>query len=63
MGEGWKLAMLQPGNDLTNQKKILRRVIGPQAVGEYDGFIQSEVAKLLEDLSEFTGDPYSLLSR
>jgi cytochrome P450 len=63
MGEGWKLATFQPGFKLTQQRKILRKAIGPQAVASYEEAIQSEIMTLLDNFSGFSGDPYLSLAR
>lgn len=53
----WSLALVQPNSHHSDQRKILRKAIGPQRVGSYDSMIESEVAKLMPKLLSFTGDP------
>ncbi|PVF97216.1 cytochrome P450 [Serendipita vermifera] len=43
----WNTSLLQPSESHSNQRKILRRGIGPQRVGNHDPLIESEVAKLI----------------
>jgi cytochrome P450 len=45
----WSTAFIQPGPSHSNQRKMLRRGIGPQSVGSYDPSIEVEVAKLMEE--------------
>ncbi|PVF97330.1 cytochrome P450 [Serendipita vermifera] len=55
---GWSTAFIQPGPSHSNQRKMLRRGIGPQRVGSYDPTIESEVAKFMQELVSFEGHPY-----
>jgi hypothetical protein len=55
--------MFQPGPKLTRQRKILKRAIGLQAVENYEGIIQSEIMKLQEIFSGFSGDLYPLVAQ
>ncbi|PVF92957.1 cytochrome P450 [Serendipita vermifera] len=57
MGTGWSVSLLQPGHHHTNQRKMLRRGIGPQRIGSYDSWIESSVAKLMPELENFQGNP------
>jgi hypothetical protein len=57
MGWGWDLAFLQPGHHFSTQRKMLRRSLGPQAVGSHDINLESEVAKFMTVLDTFQGHP------
>jgi cytochrome P450 len=57
MAFGWGTPFLQPGPHHSNQRKMLRRGIGPQRVGSYDPIIESEIAKLMTELERFQGNP------
>jgi hypothetical protein len=57
MDHDWWMILAQPGYRLNEQRKVLQKAIGPQAVSEYDGFIQDENSSLIEELSGFSGDP------
>jgi cytochrome P450 len=60
---GWFMALLQPGPTLTEQRKVLRKAIGPQTAQEYDWMIQRESKQLIQSLSGFIGDPLPKLVR
>ncbi|PVF92956.1 cytochrome P450 [Serendipita vermifera] len=53
----WSIPVLQPGAPLANQRKMLRRGIGPQRIGSYDHLVESSVAKLMAELETFQGNP------
>jgi cytochrome P450 len=57
MGWKWLTTLLQPGPNHLSQRKMLRRAIGPQRVGSHDPLIESDVAKLMNVLSTFQGNP------
>jgi hypothetical protein len=57
MGWGWDLAFLQPGHQFSTQRKMLRRSLGPQAVGSHDTHLESEVVKFMTVLDTFQGHP------
>lgn len=61
MGWDWDLAFIQPGPHHSNQRKMLRRVIGPQTVGQHDPLIESTVAKFMTVLETFQGNPNDLV--
>jgi hypothetical protein len=53
----WRLPMLQPGQIHQDQRKLLRRVIGPQELSKHQHLVASEVHALLSDLNGFSGEP------
>ncbi|PVF97212.1 cytochrome P450 [Serendipita vermifera] len=57
MGWNWLTTLLQPGPSHLNQRKMLRRAIGPQRVGTHDTLIESDVTKLMTVLGTFQGNP------
>ncbi|PVF93578.1 cytochrome P450 [Serendipita vermifera] len=57
IGWEWSTSIIQPGPHHSNQRKLLRRSIGPQTVKRHDIFIESEVVKLMTVLSTFQGNP------
>jgi hypothetical protein len=63
MGFGWSTAFIQPGIHHSNQRKMLRRGIGPQRIGSYDSAIESGVAKFMVELQKFQGNPNPALLR
>ncbi|KIM28311.1 hypothetical protein M408DRAFT_329417 [Serendipita vermifera MAFF 305830] len=63
MGFQWDLAFIQPGPNHSNQRKMLRRGIGPQRVGSHDQTIEKNVTKLMMSLSSSQGDPHHLIIR
>jgi cytochrome P450 len=63
MGWQWNVALLQPGPHHSNQRKMLRRGIGPQAIGSYNLQIEKAAANLMVNLQDFEGNPHHLLLR
>jgi hypothetical protein len=61
MGWQWGLAFLQPGTSHTNQRKMLRRGIGPQRLGGHNPIIERITAKLMLEMREFKGNPLPLV--
>ncbi|PVF97331.1 cytochrome P450 [Serendipita vermifera] len=57
----WSTSFIQPGPSHSNQRKMLRRGIGPQRVGSYDPSIEFEVAKLMANLETFEGSSFSII--
>lgn len=57
MGLEWSTAFLQPGPSHSNQRKMLRKSIGPQRVTIYNTLIETEAAKLMLTLQTLKGDP------
>jgi cytochrome P450 len=58
---GWSPAFVQPGPNHSNQRKMLRRAIGPQRVASYDPTMEFEVAKFMLELGTFQGHPFLTL--
>lgn len=48
---------MEPSISHSNQRKMIRRGIGPQRIKSYDPSIESEVAKLMTVLEMVQGDP------
>lgn len=61
MNQLWFTINQQPGPAHTEQRKIIRKAIGPQEVPHYDYVLEQEAEKLLKRLSGFKGDPRPLL--
>jgi hypothetical protein len=59
----WVLAHLQPGPHFSEQRKMLRRGIGPQRVGSHDEKIEKNTIRLMPELGQFGGSPRSLIQR
>ncbi|PVF93586.1 cytochrome P450 [Serendipita vermifera] len=57
IGWQWNMIFHQPSPQLFDQRKMLRRAIGPQRVGSHDPLIESVAAQLLTTLTTFHGDP------
>jgi hypothetical protein len=57
MGWHWALSLVQPGIHHSNQRKYLRRAIGPQGIASHETRIEIEVTKLIPILSKFQGNP------
>lgn len=63
MGWEWEMPLLQPGLRHSNQRKMLRRAIGPQRVGSHDIRTESEIAKLMTILDTFEGAPIGVIQQ
>lgn len=61
MGLDWQLNVKQPGPSHSEQRKMLRRTIGPQNVGRHDATIESMARKILNGLNKFQGCPTSVI--
>lgn len=61
MGWQWVLTFLPLGVNHSNQRKMLRRALGPQRVGSYDANIESEAAKFMTVLNTFQGNPNRII--
>ncbi|KIM28319.1 hypothetical protein M408DRAFT_69838 [Serendipita vermifera MAFF 305830] len=61
MGNQWSPAFIQPGPDHSNQRKMLRRGLGPQRVGSHDQTIEKNVTQLMLSLRSSQGDPHHLI--
>jgi cytochrome P450 len=59
----WSTAFLQPGPSHSNQRKMLRKSIGPQRVASYNNLIQAEVAKLMLTLQNLKGSPVRAIQK
>jgi hypothetical protein len=63
MGFGWGLLQISPGHAFHEMRKILRKVIGPQAVVEYDHVLEGEAKELVKNLENFEGDPQKVIEK
>jgi hypothetical protein len=63
MGMKWALAHVQPGPYFSEQRKLLRRGIGPQRVGSHDEKIEKHATHLMVALNSFEGSPHELIQR
>lgn len=63
MKTAWATSFIQPGHRHSQQRKMIRRGIGPQRVGSYDSSIETEVAKLMVELEMLEGSPVSTVNR
>jgi cytochrome P450 len=61
MGFGWSLLQAQPGHNLTEQRKIFRKVLGPQVVKDYDQLIERQAEGFVNRMEGFSGDPTELV--
>lgn len=57
MGWGWSLAFLDPGHALLEQRKMLRRGIGPQRIASHNPQIEKTTSEIIVGLKAFEGDP------
>jgi hypothetical protein len=63
MGWHWALTFSQATSQHANQRKMLRRGIGPQRIGSHNALIESEIAKFMLELETFQGDPFQAVQR
>jgi cytochrome P450 len=63
MKVGWSTAFIQPGTSHSNQRKMLRRGIGPQRIGSYDPTMEFEIARFMPELEAFEGNPYLIIQQ
>jgi cytochrome P450 len=61
MGFGWSLIQTLPGHNFTEQRKIFRKVLGPQVVKDYDQLIEREGENFVNRLQGFSGDPTEIV--
>jgi cytochrome P450 len=61
MGFKWSLLQTQPGPDFNELRKIIRRVLGPQSVDDYDPLMEQEADALVARLRDFSGDPTNMV--
>lgn len=55
------MIVAQPGPRFNEQRKVFRKVLGPQVVSSYDGIIEQNIPQLLTALSGYSGDPYLII--
>ncbi|PVF97375.1 cytochrome P450 [Serendipita vermifera] len=63
IGWEWQLPLLQPNLHHSNQRKMLRKAVGPQRVGSHDPLIESDATKFMTSLSTFKGAPLHLIQQ
>jgi len=63
MGMEWLLPFLQPGSHLSEQRKMLRRGIGPKRISSHSKKIERNAIRLMSELSSFEGNPRPLIMR
>lgn len=61
MGLGWSLLQSQPGHDWMERRKIFKKVLGPQAISDYDQLIEREAENFVSKLNGFSGDPSEIV--
>jgi hypothetical protein len=61
MDFSWNLTVRQPDKGFNEQRKVLRKAVGSQALTNYDSLVVGEAKKLLDGLSGFSGDPIAKL--
>ena len=59
----WVLVFHQPGSHLSQQRKMLRRGIGPQRVDLHNEKIEQSATRLMLGLKTFKGNPNPLIIR
>lgn len=57
MGWEWSLAFMDPSHTLLEQRKMLRRGIGPQRIASHNSLIEKITAEMVVGLNTFEGDP------
>jgi cytochrome P450 len=57
------MVQLQPNQGFSEQRKVMKKVMGPQAAQSYDGIIEAEAVRLVEAFSGYSGDPFHVFSK
>lgn len=57
MGWEWSLPVMDPGPTLLEQRKLLRRGIGPQRIASHNPLIEKATAEMMVKLKTFEGNP------
>jgi hypothetical protein len=57
MGWEWNLAFMDPDPPVLEQRKLLRRGIGPQRIASHNPLIEKAAAEMMVKLKMFEGDP------
>ena len=55
------MLLAQPGPLFNGQRKVFRKVLGPQAVPSYDGLVEQNISGFLAELSKYSGNPYPII--
>ncbi|PVG01723.1 cytochrome P450 [Serendipita vermifera] len=63
MNWGWNIGLIQAGPSHSNQRKMLRKSIGPQRISSYYDMIETEMAKLTTVLHKTEGNPADVIKR
>jgi cytochrome P450 len=63
MYSNWSMVQLQPHQGFVEQRKVMKKAMGPQAAQSYDGIIEAEAARLVEAFSGYSGDPFHVFSK
>ena len=56
MGWRWLPGFLEPGPSHSNQRKMLRRGIGPQRLGGHNPILERVTANLMLEMRDLKGD-------
>ncbi|PVF95240.1 cytochrome P450 [Serendipita vermifera] len=54
---GWSLLSSPPGQAMTEQRKVFRKVLGPQVIADQDQLIERGAEEFVNKLRGFSGDP------
>jgi hypothetical protein len=54
---GWSLLSIGPGTAVTEERKVFRRFLGPQAIGDHDQLVERAAEDFVNRLKGFSGDP------
>jgi hypothetical protein len=57
MDFGWSLFQIQLSPEFHEQRKVFRKVVGRNVIGDYSHLIEIEADALVRRLASFTGDP------
>lgn len=57
-GLSFATTRLQPGPEFNEQRRVFRKAMNPQAVADYDSFIQRDRDNLVRQLDGFSGNPF-----
>jgi hypothetical protein len=63
MSWGWGMVFLEPGPHHSEQRKMLRKGIGPQRIGSHGEKVEKNADKLMLTFNNFRGDPFPHILR
>lgn len=57
----WIVLQKSPGEEFNEMRKVFRKVIGAQAMPDFDALVEQEAASFAHQLTGFSGDPFAIV--